>query len=382
MKCLGCLTLSSNHLTLVTLRISQQLNDSLKEFSEHNFEESLSKIIPAYLFLGEILGNITFLSDYYEPTINFYTINETVMDYGDNFSISGKLISYEKPNVTISSNNYTRHCEINVLFSEEYLYETEFSIEASSILFGTPEGNSIFDVVVFDGVVYFHHSIVICFQTLGIKIISPTNGMILDLSLADSFTILCFYHSVSNTSTLQILYGGYWFVRDHEGNQSFWTDLTKDTSNEWSLDVNSSSFINGVNLVIVRITNGVSFREDRIQLEISGLPKPSNWSGEVTSATPSDSNFSPTKEEISPLIEFIQQSWFLFLCIGGVFSIIVLRDIRQWYIQNQSMKTIPSKAQEPSKHLKDLVKTINQKDPLSDTIDNQKKISFKPKRRK
>ena len=303
------------------------------------------------------------------------------MDYGDDFSISGKIISYEKPNVTISSNNYTQQCEISILSSGEFLYETEFSIEASKILFVKPDDNSIFDVVIFDGVVYFHHSIVISFQTLDIKIISPTNGMTLDLSHADSFTILGFYHSVSNTSTLQILYGGYWFVRDYEDNQSFWTDLTKDTSNEWSLDVNSSSFINGVNLVIVRITNGVSYREDRIQLEISGLPEPSNWSGEVTSTTPSDSNFSPTKEEISPLIEFIQQSWFLFLCIGGVFSIIVLRDIRQWYIQNQSMKTIPSKT-EPSRHLKDLVKTINQKDPLSDTIDNQKKISFKPKRRK
>lgn len=49
---------------------------------------------------------------YFEPIINYEKINNTTIDYGEEFVLSGDSITFENPNISISQIFLIRYAEI------------------------------------------------------------------------------------------------------------------------------------------------------------------------------------------------------------------------------------------------------------------------------
>ncbi len=311
--------------------------------------------------------------------MNFHTVNNTAIDYGDTIHFSGDMVSYEQPNITVSGQYLHDFAEVNATKNELQQYESTFSCTVASRLIGKPGLDSTLEVLIFDGVNTYSYSLVFSLLDLHVSIISPSNKMMIDFSHSQTLTVYGNYIATSNTSSITVLYGSYWYVKDREDNSSYWLLANKTTGNEWMFTINDiSHFKNGDNLIQVRISNGVSIDEDNISIQISGLPTTSSSSSPPSSSPPNTTDTSVVNSTwLDQLIETL--SFLVNISTPPVFGgslvglFLYLRRRRRMKI----IERIPEdKIASHKKHIADLSDAVERKFPKAEVE------TFKPKRRK
>ncbi len=200
------------------------------------------------------------------------------------------------------------------------------------------------------------------------------------------YKVIGTYYSVSNSSQLHVLYGSYWYVEDHDDEDStYWIHVNKSTGNEWEHIVNSNYFINGINLIKVRISNNNSHFFDTIQIQVVGLPQTTSHQSEPTATTePSNGTNSTSLSTIPPeLLPII-------LVVSIVGSIILLK-LRTRMKKQKILEGVTKDDHDVSDKISDLKGTIDKKSSDLEQLlikekgeefipDDSKK--FRPRRRK
>ncbi len=368
-----------SNVSKILVNVSNVLDSSLTQFMVHDYNQSLNLIRQAYLQIDSILQDMTNIPDYFLPVVNFHTVNNTAIDYGDTIHFSGDLVSYEHPNITLSGQYLHDFAEVNTTRNDLWQYESTFSCAVASRLIGKSGLDSALEVLIFDGVTTYSYSLVFSLLDLHVTIISPSNKMRIDFSHSQTLTVYGNYLATSNTSSITVLYGSYWYVKDREDNSSYWLLANKTTGNEWLFTINDiSSFKNGDNLIQVRISNGVSIDEDNISIQISGLLSTSASSSPSSSTPPNTTDTGATNstwldqliETFSPYVTFFTPP-ILGAVMVGLF--LFLRRRRRMKI----IERIPEdKIHSHKKHISDLSEAVEKR--LPDT----KEDTFRPKRRK
>ena len=367
--------------------ISSIINSSLDSFVNHNYQLSLINMSKVYIWSNELLTNVTYLPKYTPPIVDFNTVNDTNVDYGNDLIISGTVVSYNRPTLEVFNKKWNNTINITTTIQTLGQYESKFSEIISSILYGEINELMIIFILINDDVVIYYYRLLFKLSDLKISIISPTNKMEIDLSLTNKLKIIGNFYSYSNSSRIQILFGHYWFVKDRYSNNSYWKDVNKSLGDEWiyNINISTSNFTNGHNLIFVRIFNDVSEGTDEIVIYISGLPEsivssPSNpYSTDAALAT--NENDSP----IEP-----QWTW-IFIGVGGalIFTFIGSRKLYSYRLRKKMLTKKISSSHDTRPRIDELKTKIAKtevelkKIPISKSIiKGTKKKEFKPKRRR
>ncbi|MFW9856389.1 MAG: hypothetical protein ACFFFG_15155 [Candidatus Thorarchaeota archaeon] len=260
-----------SNVSAMLLNASDLIAGSVFEFQRHDYKLSLYEIIQGFQLILDAYDIVQKCSDYFYPIINFENVNNTSMDYGEEFQLKGESVTYESPNISITKNYLIRYAIVNETINHLSQHESSFVVSVPSILFGQPDTISYFHVQINDGVFIHKYVWSHYYEQLKISIISPANNMRINLGSSTQVGIYGNYRSSSSDSSISILYGSYWYVLDREDNMSFWESVNKSSGNQWFFDANTSRFSDGTNLIKVRIYNEEVLNNDSVSLQISGL---------------------------------------------------------------------------------------------------------------
>lgn len=351
---------------------------SLYSFENHNYYDSLSLIISCYEHSLRILDFNVNLPDYFQPIVNFFSENNSIVDYGQEVTIDGKLISIGTPQLFVASevSEYNVTCEsFNI---SDYLYNSSFSHSLSIFSNSESPGSEYFVHCYFwDGLSVYTYIIHFEVNILKINIISPISQMRVNLNKSDALKIVGNFVSFSITSRISVLYGSDWYVRDRDfKNSTHWIDVNKTSGNQWEIAANNISvFQNGLNIIKVRIINDFYENTDSIYLFISGLDESVSTieTSSETPTTPTMSSYLPSPEPPLALI-----------LMGSLVTITVsLISVRKIVSSNRmkkiSMKKIEIDTKKTKIRINDLLETLDRVDP---NLKAEDKKEFKIRRRK
>lgn len=363
------------------------LKFSLNNFKKHDYILALEEVIKGYQLAQNATNFVTNLPNYFEPIVDFYNVNNTTVDYGEPIILEGKSITFESPNISVSKGYLVRYALVN--YSKNYLnqFESSFSINIPSILFGEPDEESSFEIIINDGVFVYEYIWLHYFEQLKISIGSPTNTMRLNLAYSDYVPIFGTYRSSSKNSDITIIYGSYWYVKDREDNDSYWINVNKSSGNEWIHNANTTNFKDGANLILVKICNNQTTMKDSISIQITGLET-------ITDNTPTGESSSTVTSTATPIVPnnpFVIPPTIQFILI--IFGSVVLFQISRYIHRRRNIKRIVKKEivslNDHKKSLTDLRSTIDRKETQSKEVGildlsdfSESKDSFQLKRRK
>jgi len=338
-----------------------------------------------------------------------FTLSNTVDDVAE-FQIHYRNRRFSSPSFSInieSSSNFHNNLNsffvlIKVNFDSDYeqLYKSfKELIREMGITFTTIIGNDLFVRIIIvenrSNIDYNHSaSNKIYFRTMkftfplrpqlklhdflvnsGVEILSPSNSMEIDLTYSTKLNIIGNYGSYSPNSKLEILYGSYWYVLDHEKKILAWEPINKSSGSHWSYPTNISKFSNGNNLIKIKIFNDHSSFTDTINIEISGLEEqliPPN--DDPTSSSAILASNSPTNlDQISNLLPL---PYFLLLLGGSLLFTSLF-----FFTKIQSHKTvlrISSQDMTGTGTIDSINRTSDRIEQLKDTL-NSKYVNMPPK---